>query len=185
MARRHWAFLSYQVMQMEQSGDTGDNEMQLLLRFKQGSRKHSHIRAHLVRETWNIESISKQRRLHKRLPAPCAPPPCVWLWQLVHLPHCRDTAYLVSPISFSQAARAEYLLTGQQPWAFHCMEAVSDKIPMGQISLSRLTIPFWQQDNSRVASSAWRLRIHPSCSWMQRWQASTGNAQAPRSFQGD
>lgn len=118
MARRHWVFFfPTKVTQLGQGADTwranrgqwspGSATVHTKVR-----EAHNHLRAHLVRETRNIRSRSKQPSLRKRLPC-CVhshhPRGCAQ-WCAHHTAGHRLSA---RPISFSQAARAECLLTGR------------------------------------------------------------------------
>lgn len=145
MTRRHWTFFSYQVMLTRQGGDAkelkGANDIQVQLAFEQRSGEHSHMSAPLVKETRNVWSKSKQRHLHKRRSLLCAHQHHArGCDHCTHPLHCRDTAYLVCPTSFSQAARVECLLTGH-PRAFPLRGGPGTSY-RGQKSFSKLSNPF-------------------------------------------
>lgn len=90
----------------------------------------------------------------------------------------QDTACLLCPISFSQAARAKCLLTAR-PWAFPCMEASGTRQQGPEIILqAEQPTPAWQQDN-KVALLNLDAEDSSKFLWMQRWQAATGNTEAP------
>lgn len=127
MARRHWAFFfPTKVIQTGQRGDPGGWKRTMKFGFHYSSNKgQGNIQSHMCpygegnkeHSIWEPTAMFAQ----ESFPAVCIH--TIPMAVITSAPTAlQDTAYLVYPISFSQAARAACLLTGQ-PWAFPCMEA--------------------------------------------------------------
>lgn len=161
----------------------GDNEIQVLLLCKgQGSTQSPTCPSG---EENKKHSIHEQRAMlaQDTFPAGCAHSHQTQAAIISAPTTLRGPGTWVCPISFSQAARAERLLTGQ-PWASPCMEASATRWQEPEIIL-QAEQPLLTVGQQQVAFLNRETEGSSKFSGTQRRQAATGNTQAPRISPGD